>query len=596
MGAVLLIFATPVVRAGIMYDAAAALLADETLPGAENGHNGVWTYGGYNPTLTVFTPFTAAEHVNNWPEGIGNSPPTGTFQGYGSTSGDQTPTLVVNTDTVNAHSPGLDITPISTGQILMHPSSPGGNNFGDTYDVPVLRWTAPAKGLVFLTARWVQRHGGAQQGLVLTNGVTMFTGLATPDASTTFSVTNLTVTAGENVEVALEPGPGGYGSGSTEVGMIIDFRVTTPQPIVITLQPTNLTVLEGASATFQVAVTNFDPVGYQWQRNSNNLAGANRPVLTLARAGLADDGAFFRCVITNAIGTTASSDARLTVLADTNAPTIVSAQNDGATTLVVTFSEPVEAVGAANRFNYTLDRGATVVAIALGCDDHTVLLTMSALVSGVPYTLTVNDVRDRAAAANPIAPNSRFVFIPLDYVPHDIGNPLPGSSVVVATNGFDITAGGQDIGGTVDQFNFSFQRRSGNFDMQVRIESFGLSDAWAKAGLMARETTNANSRFASALATPSLGGTFFLSRVTIGGEATPTGTFPVNYPHTWLRLRRAGNLFNGYASIDGGRWAQLGSVSMALSTFLTKVCTRLNRDRLMAVRVSVWRSRFSADL
>ena len=568
LGAALFMSATPAVRAGIIYDAAAALLADETLPGAENGRNGVWTYGGYDPTLRVFTPFTAAEHLNNWPVGIANPPPTGTFQGYGSISGDQTPTLVVNTDAVNARSPGLDVTPISAGHILMHPSSPGGNNLGDVYDVPVLRWTAPATGLISLTARWVQRHTGAQQGLVLTNGVTLFTALATPGEGTTRSLTNLAVTAGETVEVALEPGPAQYYSGSTEVDMIIDFTVTTPQPIVISLQPANLTVLEGASATFQVAVTNFDPVGYQWQRNSNNLAGADRPVLTLARAGLADDGAFFRCVITNTIDTNTSANARLTVLPDTTAPTIVSVQNDGATTLVVIFSEPVEAVSAANRLNYTLDHDATVAAVALGSDDHTVVLTASVLVSGVPYTLTVNNVCDRAAAANPVAPNSRFVFTPLDYVPHDIGNPLPGSSVAVVTNGFDITAGGQDIGGTADQFNFSFQRRSGNFDIQVRIESFDLSDAWAKAGLMARETTNANSRFASVLATPSLAGTFFLSRATTGGNATPTGASPVNYPHTWLRLRRAGNLFNGYASVDGERWAQLGSVSMALPNTL----------------------------
>ena len=36
--------------------------------------------------------------------------------------------------------------------------------------------------------------------------------------------------------------------------------------------------------------------------------------------------------------------------------------------------------------------------------------------------------------------------------------------------------------------------------------------------------------------------------------------------------------------------------SIAVSTFLTKVRTRLSRARLIAVRFSVWRSRFSADL
>src|SRR5437764_9969939 len=42
--------------------------------------------------------------------------------------------------------------------------------------------------------------------------------------------------------------------------------------------------------------------------------------------------------------------------------------------------------------------------------------------------------------------------------------------------------------------------------------------------------------------------------------------------------------------------AFLSPVSIALSTFLTKVRTRLNRERLVAVRFSVCRRRFSADL
>ena len=42
----------------------------------------------------------------------------------------------------------------------------------------------------------------------------------------------------------------------------------------ITAQPTNATVVEDSSAFFLVAVTNTDAVAYQWQRNSNNIAGA----------------------------------------------------------------------------------------------------------------------------------------------------------------------------------------------------------------------------------------------------------------------------------------------------------------------------------
>ncbi|MEI9960371.1 MAG: hypothetical protein WDM76_04340 [Limisphaerales bacterium] len=51
---------------------------------------------------------------------------------------------------------------------------------------------------------------------------------------------------------------------------------------------------------------------------------------------------------------------------------------------------------------------------------------------------------------------------------------------------------------------FSYQMRSGNFDVSVRVENLGLSDIFAKAGLMARETLDPGSRFAATTATPAM--------------------------------------------------------------------------------------------
>jgi hypothetical protein len=44
-----------------------------------------------------------------------------------------------------------------------------------------------------------------------------------------------------------------------------------------------------------------------------------------------------------------------------------------------------------------------------------------------------------------------------------------------------------------------------------------------------------------------------------------SGLFPVNYPDTWLRLRRSGNVFSGFASLDGQTWEFLGSATLAVS-------------------------------
>src|ERR1051325_5389757 len=266
---------------------------------------------------------------------------------------------------------------------------------------------------------------------------------------------------------------------------------------------------------------------------------------------------------TTAAGPVLSAEAVLTVLADTNAPALLGAINLSTTNVLVSFSEPVEEASATNLAHYALSGGITLSAAVLN-DPQTVILTTSPLLLGNNYTVTVNDIRDRATAPNVIAANSQAAFTAIDFVPIDIGGPVPAGSTTSVPGGYDVAGGGGDIGGATDQFQFSYQLRSGNFDVQVRVGALTPSDAWAKAGLMARESLAANSRFTATFATPSVGGCFFESRATPGSGATLAGSFPVNFPWTWLRLQRVGNVFTGFASLDGVNWQPLGSASLSL--------------------------------
>lgn len=144
----------------------------------------------------------------------------------------------------------------------------------------------------------------------------------------------------------------------------------------------------------------------------------------------------------------------------------------------------------------------------------------------------------------------------------DIGNPAFAGSLTTTADGYTIAAGGTNIFGASDQFFFAYQEITGDFDYQVRIASLSFSEVWAKAGLMARETLSTNSRHASAFTTPNVSGTFFSFRSTNGGGTTNLGSFPTAYPNTWLRLKRAGNAFTGYAGVDGQTWSLLGSVTL----------------------------------
>ncbi len=332
----------------------------------------------------------------------------------------------------------------------------------------------------------------------------------------------------------------------------------------VTQHPANTSAVEGGNATFSVRVSNVDAILYQWQRNGIDIAGANAPDYTRLAVALADNNTTYRCFLSNSLGTTFSNPATLMVTADQTRPTLVAAQNVSDNTVQLVFSEPVEATTATTPGNYQITGGLTITGAAFGADTKTVILTASApFTFQNNYTVTVSGVKDRAVAQNVIVAGSQISFTALQYVPLDIGGGGAGQTTFVS-GGFNVTGAGQDIGGTSDQFHFDYQQRTGNFDVKVRVQNLSALDMWTKAGLMARETLAANSRFAGAFATPSLAGAFSLNRVNTGGATAQTGFAPVNYPDTWLRLARSGTTFTSYASVDGQTWVNLGSVTLSV--------------------------------
>lgn len=336
-------------------------------------------------------------------------------------------------------------------------------------------------------------------------------------------------------------------------------------PPEITRQPASLTVTEGESATFQVFARNSDTLTVQWQRNGVLIPGANRLILVVPSVSATDNGSRFRVTLANALGAVVSEEAVLTVRPDVTPPELLSAFNASLSSVVVRFSEPVATNTSLNPANYALNLGATVTSVASGPSSSEVVLTTSQLSPGGSYTLTVTAVTDRAATPNPVLPGTSIDFTVLELVPASIGN-LPNPGVVQPMpGGLNITAGGRGIAGINDQAHFSYQPRSGNFDVQVRIESLDSGSLFSQAGLLVRQNLSTNSPFAGALATPSLAGSFFIWRDSTGAVAQTSGSFPVNYPQTWLRLKRTGTNFSGFASHDGVAWSPLGTAAIGMS-------------------------------
>jgi uncharacterized delta-60 repeat protein len=105
----------------------------------------------------------------------------------------------------------------------------------------------------------------------------------------------------------------------------VPFEGTAP---VIVSQPTNQMVNVGGTANFSVTASGTPPLGYQWNFNGANIAGATNTTLTLTnvQAGQAGD---YAVLVTNLYGSALSSNAVLTVLSVSTVDTNFNPQASG---------------------------------------------------------------------------------------------------------------------------------------------------------------------------------------------------------------------------------------------------------------------------
>ncbi len=132
----------------------------------------------------------------------------------------------------------------------------------------------------------------------------------------------------------------------------------------ITIQPVALTVTQGQSASFSVTASGTAPLSYQWQRGVTDISGATSATYTIPVTGLLDNGATFRCVVTNTGGSATSDGALLTVNAAV-APSITTQPSSLTVTEGESASFSVTASGTAP-LSYQWQRGGTDISGATG--------------------------------------------------------------------------------------------------------------------------------------------------------------------------------------------------------------------------------------
>ena len=153
--------------------------------------------------------------------------------------------------------------------------------------------------------------------------------------------------------------------------------------------------------------------------------------------------------------------------------------------------------------------------------------------------------------------------LPLPWQNQDVGEVGVEGSASFDAGAFTVLGSGVDIWGTADEFQFVYQPLTGDGTILTRVVSQHNTNEWAKAGVMIRETLDADSRFAMMTTTPEEG-LAFQYRETPAAEAIHVPGALVPYPY-WVLLVRSGDSFTGYVSPDGVDWTEIGTTTIPMN-------------------------------
>ena len=154
------------------------------------------------------------------------------------------------------------------------------------------------------------------------------------------------------------------------------------------------------------------------------------------------------------------------------------------------------------------------------------------------------------------------LIAPRDWTRHDLadlslwfrGYPASMGSFVEAPAGtYTMSGSGADIAGTADQFHFAYKTLTGAGSIVARINSIQNTHAWAKAGVMIRETLDAGSKHAFACVTPG-NGVASQGRTALDGTSFSANQTGITAPY-WVKLERdASGNFTVSHSANGTTW------------------------------------------
>ncbi|CAI6083108.1 fibronectin type III domain-containing protein [Cohnella sp. JJ-181] len=325
--------------------------------------------------------------------------------------------------------------------------------------------------------------------------------------------------------------------------------------------------LSWTGATDNVGVTNYDVY------RSGSLVGTTTTATTFTVTGLTASTAYsFTVKARDAAGNVSSPSNTLNVTtsagaSDTTAPSAPTgltspSKTDTSVSLSWTASTDNVAVTA-----YDIYRGGSLAGSTAGATTY----TATGLTASTAYSFTV---KARDAAGNVSAASSALSVttnapapssLPSPWLTQDIGSVGVAGSATYSGGVYTVNGSGADIGGTADAFRFVYQPMSGDGSIVAKVVSMDNTNTGARAGVMMRESLDANSREMTVALSPTSGAKV-IKRLSTGGTTATSGGSTAPAAPYWVKLTRTGNSLSGLISADGTTWTTFLTATVTMGT------------------------------
>jgi hypothetical protein len=226
---------------------------------------------------------------------------------------------------------------------------------------------------------------------------------------------------------------------------ILLAEVEASQAAITTNPPAATTVEQNRPFRLSVSASGT-PLFYQWFHGATAIPGATFATYSVAKAALADTGAY-RVRVYNPLGSVTSTVAQVTVTPDLLGPTVATAfgfPDFDVTTQIATlnnvtveFNEPAFGASIGTPANYTLSGGGGNPVSVVQTNERTVILTFaSPLNEDTDYTITVGSAQDELGNTSTGAARTFHSWVrgPGNALLYEFYNTGPGLNVVDLTS------------------------------------------------------------------------------------------------------------------------------------------------------------------